>query len=510
MENGSTYKNVKLVKGCRAGYEVWYLYHIEPDGKEWEDPYFSYFMEHLLPGEGSNADAKNTRILYGRRVAHFDDFLIEAVKYMIEQGEDDISGTILSRLIKKYSKFLAEANESGDELVAEVAKRLNATPCAPSTQAVYIAAVNKYLDLSENFNTIMRDLNIRDVNGTPLYSEVDLFPEASGRVNLPTSERNALTKNSMLAGVMSGGAKLKRLAKLKPLKSSGKAAARKKSEQAQGLDLEDFYQQDHFPFEHTGKLITEGFKLLRNKALFCLIMACGCRIHEALLLTWQDIDAERQIVRLRDPHTKNLKDFGGYFSNRSQVQSLPWKARATERTTLIEPFRTHFWRLLAEYQKSTEFTFTNSHNFVFQITKGKNKGAPLFTCDYKDISEAMVAACKRIGIAPRKPHSLRHMFGVFCLNFIPFDDGTYGMGLLALKDLMGHASSTSTERYAIPDTKLMMMRQKFIFATINDFCVNTGAEVRLEVARAEFERLQAEIAYEKQLLELEEKKTYAC
>jgi hypothetical protein len=71
---------------------------------------------------------------------------------------------------------------------------------------------------------------------------------------LPNKERMALNKNSMLAGVMSGGARLKRIAKLKPSKKVVKRDVEKK-----GIDLEEFYQQDHFPFEFGPRLIVEGF-----------------------------------------------------------------------------------------------------------------------------------------------------------------------------------------------------------------------------------------------------------
>lgn len=427
-------------------------------------------------------------------VPHFIDYMIESVNYEVEQGNHYMSGAVLARLIRKYPKFLAEANECGDPLVAEVATRLNATPCSQTTQSAYLGAVNNYLDLSEDFNATMRELGIHDIHGTPLYSEADLFPEAFGKTALSDKERIALNANSMLAGVMSGGARMKRIAKLKPVKR----VAKKNAEQ--GIDLEEFYQQDHFPFEYGPRLIVEGFRSLRNKVLFCLVMACGCRMHEALLLTWRDIDTKRQLVRLRCPHEKSLDDFGCFFRNRSEILGLPWKGRATERTALIEPYRTHFWKLLAEYQKSKEFTFTNKHNFIFQVIKGDNKGAPLIMSDYSNIAGTMVNACKKIGIAPKRPHSLRHMYGVYCLNFIPFDDGSYGMGLLAVKDLMGHALLKSTQRYAIPDTQLQMMRQKIGFAALRAFTVDTSSEMRLELMKRDFDNLKEAIDREKQIL----------
>lgn len=494
MQSIEKLKNVKLVKTCVGGHDSWDLFHTEAGGREWKDPYFGFFSEHLLPGESSGVDAWNTRYNYTRWAARFLDFMIEAVNYQIEQGDDDMTGADLARTIRKYPAFLAEADESADPLVAEVARRLNAAPCGDTTQGLYIAAVNKFLDLSEDFNATMRELDATDIKGLPRYSEADLFPEAVGTVALKARERIGLNKNSMLAGVMCGGARMKRLAKLKPMQTPVKRDAEK------ALDLEEFYEQDHFPFEHAPRLIMEGLISLRDKVLFCLLMACGCRLHEALLLTWQDVDTSRQLIRLRSPHKKPLGAFGGYFCNRAEILALPWKGRATERTALIEPFKTHFWRLLTEYQNSKEFTLTNSHNFVFQIIKGKNKGTPLIMSDRSNIADAMVKACNRIGISPRRPHSLRHMYGVYCLNFLPFDDGSFGMGLLDVKDLMGHASQQSTQRYAIPDTQLHMMRQKISFAAISGFSVNTNGELRLEMMKREFEVLKEAIAHEKLLL----------
>lgn len=299
MKIAKTLKNVKLVKICQNGHDNWRLFHIDADGDEWKDPYFDFFAEYLLPGEGSGADSRNTRHIYTRSVARFLDYMIEAISYEVEHGKHDMNGTVLTSLIRKYPKFLAEAKESGDPLVAEVATELNAKPCSQSTQSVYIAAVNKFLGLSEDFNAMMRELGIHDIHGIPLYSETDLFPEAFCKTELPMKERIALNKNSMLAGVMSGGARMKRIAKLKPVKRVVKKNAE------QGIDLEEFYQQDHFPFEYGPRLIVEGFRSLRNKVLFCLLMACGCRMHEALLLTWRDIDTSRQLIRLRCPHNKS-------------------------------------------------------------------------------------------------------------------------------------------------------------------------------------------------------------
>lgn len=211
-------KNVKLVKVCQNGHDNWQLFHVEADTTERKDPFFDFFAEQLLPCEGSGSDQRNTRYNYTRWVAHFIDFMIEAVNYQREHVSDEMSGQVLARLIRKYPTFLAHANESGDPLVSEVAKRLKATPVSSSSQSAYIGAVNKYLDLSEEFNAILRELNVTDIDGIPLYSKDDLFPVAIGRVVLSDKECFALTKNSMLAGVISGGAKLREIAKLKPIK----------------------------------------------------------------------------------------------------------------------------------------------------------------------------------------------------------------------------------------------------------------------------------------------------
>lgn len=494
MSETTNLKNVKLVKVQKHGYNSWALYHLDPDGTEWKDTFFDFFAERLLPGRGSKSDARNTRNNYCRWVAHFLDFMIESTNLEVECGRNEMSGLVLVNLIRKYPIFLAEANESGDPLIREVANRLKSTPCKSSSQSAYIAAINKYLDLSEDFNVTMRELGITDINGVPFFSNFDLFPESFGKAPLPEKERIALYKNSMLAGVISGGAKLKRIAKLKPMKS-----AKGESDTNQHTDIEEFFDGTYFPFEHAPRLLCEGFKSLRDKVLFCLLMACGCRLSEALLLTWRDIDTKRQLVRLRCPWEKSLEDYCGYFTSKSEILDLPWKGRVTERTSLIEPFKTHFWRLLAEYQKSSEFTWTTSHNFVFQTIKGDDKGTPLIVNDFSNLGKAMVDACKRIGISPMRPHSLRHMYGVYCLNFLPFDDGSFGMGLLAVKDLMGHASLKSTEKYAIPDTQLHMLRQRISYAALRDFTVDTSRDLRLEMLRREYDLLEAEIAREKEL-----------
>ncbi|KKL27833.1 hypothetical protein LCGC14_2381190, partial [marine sediment metagenome] len=59
------------------------------------------------------------------------------------------------------------------------------------------------------------------------------------------------------------------------------------------------------------------------------------------------------------------------------------------------------------------------------------------------------------------PHSLRHFYGVFMLNFIPVEGG-YGLRLPEVQKLMGHEDSSSTAHYAREDPIILESKLRMI------------------------------------------------
>ena len=495
--SSSKLKNVTLLpRKTRGGDDSWVLVH--EDG--WEDLFFGYYANHLLETKQSQF---NTREKYCRFVAGFVDYLIEASKWYLEgtnrrsltteYGQYDsagsgghLSGPALLELIRIYPKVLAGGAHSKDPVVVELSRRLGRRVVKRPSQTLHIVAINHYLQLSEDFNIRMRQSGMSQVGGMELFSEASLFPHMGTVAELTPFERMAMSSKSMIGGVVAGGPKLKRLAGLKPV--------------VLDEDTDDHYDYDSaFPLEASPELITSGFLSFRDRALYCFLMASGVRISEALALTWHDVDFANRKVYIRNPRAKDLDNvYLGYFSSEERSR-LPWKGRAHSGTFLLEPYASEFWRLLEQYMK-TEMLATHLHPFIFQVLKGENASSPLLLSDHSNLRKGFTQACKRIDVDPvYSPHSLRHMYGVYCLNYFPRADGTFGLPPSTVKDLLGHASLESTMNYAKPDMELLEVEQRVNTAVLDGFHVVDRSEMRLKVLEQMVSRMMSEINDQKKL-----------
>lgn len=474
----SKLKNVTLHHVLtRSGDDTWVLIH--EDG--WRDPYFDYYATHLIK---TKQNSLNTREQYCRCVANFVDYLVEAARWYRESGRDHFkspehgvsggrgaagfSGAVLVELIEIYTKVLAGGAHSGDPVVIELSRRLKRKVSAHQSQRVHIAAINSYLHLSEAFNVRMQQSGLAEINGLPVLPEGALFPDFDTATEYSHFERIAMSTRTMIGGVVAGGAKLKRIAVLKVDTDSD--------------DDEDKFDYDSaFPLECAPALITSGFCSYRDRALYCLLMASGIRISEALTLTWDDVDCLNRKVYIRDPRKKDLEKVYLGFLSLEQRRSLPYKGRTHPVTLLIEPFASEFWRLLHLYMKEEMFT-TSAHPFIFQVLKGENLSHPLIFSDQSNLRKAFKDACRKID--PDfcyGAHSLRHMYGVYCLNYWPKENGSYGLTPDEVQFLMGHSHRDSTMLYAKPDTLILEVEQKVNASILSGFGVEDRATTRVKV-----------------------------
>lgn len=487
----SKLKNVTLHHMLtRGGDDTWMLTHA--DG--WRDPYFDYFATHLLKTKQSKF---NTREKYCRFAAAFVDYMIEAASWYRENMQQssltnkyrrnvssgpnfEMAGPALVEFIEIYPKVLAGGAHSGDPIVVELSKRLGREVYKHKSQRLHIQAVNLYLELSESFNSRMHQSGLKDIHGMPLFTDASLFPHVGGRTEISPFQRIALSNKSMIGGVVAGGPRLKRLAALKPA--------------VVDEDVEDHYDFDSaFPIEDAPNLITSGFETYRDRALYCLLMASGVRISEALSLTWFDVDPVNRKVFIRNPSLKSLKEVYWGFLTHEQRKKLPWKGRTHSLTLLIEPFATEFWRLLQLYMDN-EMIATESHPFVFQKLKGNNIIDPLIFTDHSNLRTTFTNACAKIGLEDSySPHTLRHMYGVYCFNYWPNSDGTYGLPPAKVQYLMGHFSMESTMNYAKPDTVLLAAEQRINASVLDGFAVEDRGEIRVKVLEQMLEKAEAEV-----------------
>ena len=141
------------------------------------------------------------------------------------------------------------------------------------------------------------------------------------------------------------------------------------------------------------------------KPLIQLALHTGMRKGEMLGLEWGRVDLKRNIIFLEDKHTKA-----------GRRRSIPLNTNA--RTALIDRAR-----FVAEYCPDSNWVFCNKKGF--QI---------------KDVKNGFATACEKAGISDFKFHDLRHTCAAWLV--------TAGVPLSEVRDLLGHASVTMTEKYA--------------------------------------------------------------
>jgi integrase/recombinase XerD len=199
-----------------------------------------------------------------------------------------------------------------------------------------------------------------------------------------------------------------------------------------------------------------------------------------------------QRIYLINPHNKSVDDFMGFFSI-EDIKNLPWKGRTTSRTLLIEPFGSEFWRLLEMYIK-TEMILTDQHTLLFQ----NRNGNPMYDKKGKNrnLRRKFTAACRKIGVDPRGPHSLRHLYGCHCLNYFPREDGTYGLKATTVQLLMGHAQLSSTMKYAIPDLEKLAVEQTIATNMLNGFRTESHKEIIIKLLGKKLRSLEEELKHE--------------
>lgn len=419
-------KNVSLIETQKDGKRSWRL--LDPAGQPIAS--FDAFAISLL-----KKHSVNTRISYCRHLAEFFDFLYEAADSLSKKGAAGFDRDILAKVIEAYDDYLVLGKDA-DSAIAQSVNETMPSPCVSNqSSAIKHAPVRKFLRLSERVRRQMFELTTAgvksfDATGLPLFPRVGEHKAISGY------QRAAMVGNSLLASVISRGPKLL-------------------EEDILPNSTPDI-TYDHsraFPFDKVATLIN-NLTTYRDKALYSFCAASGCRISEALQLLWEDIDTKFQTVRLIDPksrpHSASYKVLAPLERER-----LVWKGRATTTTLLIEPFASMFFDSLAAYLKS-EYVPHGKHQFVFQYSTGGQRGVPYFLCAASSRNGVLKRAIKLSGVkGVEGPHSLRHMYGTYLLNYFPRPDRTYGLPMGIVQKLMGHKTQRATEKYARHDWDLI-------------------------------------------------------
>lgn len=458
-------KNVSLVESVKGGQQTWRL--LGPDGLPVGA--FDVFATSLL-----RKNPPNTRKSYCRHLAEFFDFLYEAAQILASEGRL-VDTETLAQTIEAYDEYLVLGTGSGNEIASKVAASMPSPCVSRRSSSAKHAPVRRFLKLSERIRQQMVELTNAGIK-TTVQADMPLVAGIGQRTEIGSYQRAAIVGNSMLASVISRGPKLIEEGIL-PTSSP---------------DI--VYEHERaFPFDKVAPML--GYLLTyRDKALYSFCSASGCRISEALQLVWDDIDTANQRVRLIDP--KSRPNLDSYLAlSPADREKLVWKGRTTSATLLIEPFASLFFENLALYIRH-EYVPHGRHQFVFQYTAEGLAGRPYF----------LVSAASRNGVLSRAiklaevenvegPHSLRHMYGTYLLNYFPRPNGSYGLPIGVVQKLMGHRSQRSTEKYARHDKDLIEAELRFA----NQMVFNNGQAK--SIAELKREALLSRLAVvEKELL----------
>lgn len=388
-----------------------------------------------------------------RTVKSYSDAVIVFLNFMFEVQDkaETFDDLMLMEVLEHFESYLVFGESSDVDMCANAAKALGSQTLSPATVSMYFTGLNNFLEQSESLRKTLHSLESRGVKTAISASSVPL--SLVKVIDTPAKVRAAIKESSWLAGCISGV--------MKRTKRHGLAP----TVQPSPIAYTDEFGGDEktFPIDLCQQLI-ESAKNLRDKTLWSLMAATGCRISEAQTMLRSDIhinivkDKKNNIsvqknVYIVDPKTRPqlLKR----FITETEFNALPHKGRADPKTFMIEPFATMFWEYYDQYyeqekKRSLERGVVGDHAFLFRL---ETNGEPVIN-SYQTLYDSFSAAAKALTGESYGFHSLRHMYGYYLKNYCPVRVGNklkYGMNLASVQKFMGHKEISSTQRYARDD-----------------------------------------------------------
>lgn len=427
-------KNVVRKKTGRFGQTTWELETLGGEPVE----AFTVFCEKML------AYPFATRKRYAEVVSRFIDYLYEAGVFSAEGVPPRRINAIIDAfplLVRDgstiTSRRVLERLEGGsqDAWLVDVAQALQWPPLLRGSLANLFPAVNKFLALSESLS--LEEFEHSRLLGIEHHdNHRQLIKALEGSTIMPAREVAKMRQNSLLGGV----------AKFAP-----KGIKRPRRLAAQGGTKQSDQQKLDFPLEYLNALIAAATSW-RDKALWLLLAASGIRTSEARNLLLDDVDCVEQQVYVIDPAGRR------FAPTQSLAERPRFKGRAIALTYLFPPLRSQFFEALQKYMECeyTPVQAAGEPRYLFQYIEPKRRGKPLVyasdTALGKNFKRAAAKANVPLPISGQSwvLHSLRHLYGVHMLNDYPVDAGRgiFGLQLVEVQMLMGHASINTTRHYA--------------------------------------------------------------
>lgn len=364
--------------------------------------------------------------------------------------EGGISSERLQEALHAYESYLVFGVKSDNDIAKKIAKLAGSPGLAAASVVSHLAAVNKFIDASEQLHCALDELESK---GAVLSRNLTGFSlEASVGTAVTSTVRAALKRNTWLGACISGGASRIKRAGLCPV-----------SKQPEIAFMDEFGGDEKtFPIDKCIKLI-ESAKSLRDKVLWSLLSASGCRISEALTMLKDDIDLaslslDRKKVYIVNPSTRRDKLIE--FISETSINQLPYKGRDKPDTFLIEPFASLFWKYLAEYlqdeKRKDRLRGGGSHHGF--LIRNLISGEPM-CLSYQALLERFQKAAFKVAGNNYGFHSLRHMYGYYLANHCPNPNTNsrraFGLDLHIVKQYMGHRDINTTRKYAREDVQML-------------------------------------------------------
>ncbi|NUX98832.1 tyrosine-type recombinase/integrase [Paraburkholderia youngii] len=418
--------------------------------------------------------------------------MAEAIDYSFDAAAVLLSGHTpprplskldLEEIFEAYDEYLVLGEHSGNALARLVSSVRPSPMNSAASSALKHASLRGFLKLSERARRQALDMLQAGLSSV----QIDVAPLFTGigtRVPIDPAERQAMKATSMTAGVLAGGPKAKESTVL-PLSHFARVYDHKRA----------------FPYDDIPKLI-RSLPTYRDRAYYGFLAASGCRDHEGSQILFDDVDVKAGTVSLVDPASRKNHESYLYLSPR-QRERLCWKGRTTQTTLLIEPFASMFFEALEGYMKH-EYVPHGLHRFVFQYLAKGFEGQPFFLSLASSRRETFHSAVRRAAIEAvvSGPHSLRHSYGTYLVNYFPRTNGQYGLPLAIVQQLMGHADIKSTKKYAQLDEDLRILELEHANAMVfNGENPKSILELKLQALNAEVERVKAALREQAALFE---------
>lgn len=403
-------KNFSKVKITQNDKSVWKLYKI--DGTE-----VSSFYEWCLFIQ--DKFSYTTRDKYSQVVSKFLDFLVEFKIF-----EQSVTKLEFKNAIDSYKHLLTYGKDSSHKNLKEIAYSLNFNKIKRTSWSNNIAAINSFLNYvfdkeadEREYLAIKRNIIIPEE-----YQSV--LKELNRTIILNNKEKESIKQKSFLANLC---------------RSVGQISINRSISANNNRSNDSDFKNLDFPSIEISNLLLNTTSY-RDRAIYSLLAGTGIRSSEAISLTWDMIDIPNQKVYITNQ-----------FNNDNE--SIKFKGRNTTETYFIPELKHIFFQALYQYQL-LEAKSVN-HNFVFQFLKGENYGEPYYKVSRQGFIKEFKKTVKRANIKPPffnknhfwTPHSLRHFYGVYMLNYIPLEN-KFGFSIEEVQKMMGHKSVIITQKYA--------------------------------------------------------------